>query len=192
MCAHLLLYVVLIDPSVAAGSPAEGIAAAPWTTDQLRIAFDDITLRTARKREIEPFDVAPDLIVLYTALYDEIEIPGAELVSMRRRTKARLEDAREILSRERLRLDRQAQREKRRNLSQARRDAASTFGGGAASLQAERAQAQELIDLITATIEPQSWQDAGGRGAITYYQPLKVLVIRNSQRVHEQIGGLLD
>ncbi|REJ89810.1 MAG: hypothetical protein DWQ34_18930, partial [Planctomycetota bacterium] len=82
MCAHLLLYVVLIDPSVAAGSPAEGIAAAPWTTDQLRIAFDDITLRTARKREIEPFDVAPDLIVLYTALYDEIEIPGAERVSL--------------------------------------------------------------------------------------------------------------
>ena len=192
MSAHLLLYVVLVDPSVAAAdSPAARLAPAPWEADELRDAFDDLTLRTARKREIEPFEVAPDLIVLYTALYEENDLPGAELVSMRRRTKARLEDVREILARERLRLEREAQRAKRRNASRERRAGAATFGG-ATSLQAERAQAQELIDLITATIEPQSWQDNGGRGTITYYQPLKVLVIRNNQRVHEQIGGLLD
>lgn len=46
----------------------------------------------------------------------------------------------------------------------------------------------ELIDLITATVEPDSWNVNGGRGSIEGFNA-RVIVIRNSIEVHEQLGG---
>jgi hypothetical protein len=53
------------------------------------------------------------------------------------------------------------------------------------------ANAEQLIDLIERTIAPTTWERAGGLGTIRYYRPLRVLVIRQTGDVHEQLGGLI-
>jgi len=59
-------------------------------------------------------------------------------------------------------------------------------GGGAVDAR----RASELIDLITTTIAPETWDIHGGKGSIAYYSNLRVLVIRQTQEVHEKIGGI--
>ena len=56
----------------------------------------------------------------------------------------------------------------------------------------EQQNVAELISLIEATIEPDSWTARGGNGSISYFSKLKVLVVRQRAEVHHQIGGLLD
>ena len=46
---------------------------------------------------------------------------------------------------------------------------------------------EQLIDLITTTIEPDSWAAAGGTGTITPYKG--TLVVRNTLLVHQRIWG---
>jgi hypothetical protein len=57
------------------------------------------------------------------------------------------------------------------------------FGGGAQD------DGQALVELIEATIAPQSWDVNGGAGTIKYWPAWHVLVIRQTDDVHEQIGG---
>ena len=53
-----------------------------------------------------------------------------------------------------------------------------------------RTSIDELIEAITSTIEPESWDDVGGAGSIA---PLgNALLISNEEHIHEQIGTLLD
>lgn len=59
-------------------------------------------------------------------------------------------------------------------------------GGGAI----DQRGADELIDLITTTIAPETWEVHGGNGSIFYYSNLRVLVIRQTEEVHEKIGGI--
>ncbi|RCS54319.1 hypothetical protein DTL42_04015 [Bremerella cremea] len=59
--------------------------------------------------------------------------------------------------------------------------------GGAAL---DQRGADELINLITTTIDPETWENLGGNGSIFYYSNLQVLVIRQTQEVHEKIGGI--
>lgn len=49
----------------------------------------------------------------------------------------------------------------------------------------------ELIDLITATIEPASWTVGGGLGSIEGFNG-RVIIVRNSIEVHEQLGGSIQ
>lgn len=51
---------------------------------------------------------------------------------------------------------------------------------------------QPLIDLITSTISPDSWDVNGGNGAIQPFVANLSLVISQTQDVHEQIADLLD
>ena len=48
------------------------------------------------------------------------------------------------------------------------------------------------IDLITATIAPDSWSEVGGSGSVRQYETTLSLVIRQTQKVHEEISDLLD
>jgi hypothetical protein len=50
---------------------------------------------------------------------------------------------------------------------------------------------QELVELIEATISPGSWDTQGGPGTIRYFSPLRVIVVRQTSEVHEQLGDLL-
>jgi len=49
-----------------------------------------------------------------------------------------------------------------------------------------------LIELITTTVSPDSWEDVGGPGTISAFEPTKSLVIRQTQQVHEEIAALFD
>lgn len=67
-----------------------------------------------------------------------------------------------------------------------RRDLAAARGGAAQD------DGQALVELIEATIAPQSWDVNGGQGTIRYWPNWHVLVVRQSDDVHEQIGGVGD
>jgi general secretion pathway protein D len=60
------------------------------------------------------------------------------------------------------------------------------LGGGT------QADFDTLIDLITTTIEPDSWEDVGGPGAIDGFPTNLSLVVSQTQDVHERIADLLE
>lgn len=60
------------------------------------------------------------------------------------------------------------------------------LGGGS------QADFDSLIDLITATIEPTSWDDVGGPGSIAPFETNLSIVVSQTQQVHEQIVDLLE
>lgn len=51
---------------------------------------------------------------------------------------------------------------------------------------------QGLVDLIQATIHPGFWDVQGGPGTIIYYSPLRCLVVRATDEVHGDVGGLVQ
>lgn len=50
----------------------------------------------------------------------------------------------------------------------------------------------ELLDLIRTVLHPDFWEINGGSGKGYYYQPLRILVVRATMRVHEDIENLLE
>ncbi|MBI1901280.1 MAG: hypothetical protein HYS13_09235 [Planctomycetia bacterium] len=48
-----------------------------------------------------------------------------------------------------------------------------------------------LIETITTTVAPSSWEDAGGPGSIKEYEKSLCLVVSNTEDVHEQVESLL-
>jgi thioredoxin-like negative regulator of GroEL len=50
---------------------------------------------------------------------------------------------------------------------------------------------EKLIGLVTDTIEPKTWQKAGGAGSITHYDKTLSLIIRQTPKVHRHIAALL-
>lgn len=51
---------------------------------------------------------------------------------------------------------------------------------------------EKLVTLIRQTVEPDSWQEAGGWGTIRENEKTLSLVIRQTQDVHRQVSDLLD
>ncbi|MDH3719751.1 MAG: general secretion pathway protein GspD, partial [Planctomycetota bacterium] len=49
-----------------------------------------------------------------------------------------------------------------------------------------------LIELITKTIEPDSWDEVGGQGTVAEFETNLSLVISQTQEIHEKIADLLD
>jgi general secretion pathway protein D len=56
----------------------------------------------------------------------------------------------------------------------------------------QQADFDSLIDLITSTIEQESWTDKGGQGSIEPFNTNLSLVISQTQEVHEKIADLLQ
>ena len=51
---------------------------------------------------------------------------------------------------------------------------------------------QDMVELIQKTISPSSWDVNGGPGSIMYWRPGNCLVVRQTQEIHEAMGGLID
>ena len=60
------------------------------------------------------------------------------------------------------------------------------LGGGA------QADFDSLIDLITSTVKPTTWDDVGGPGSIAPFETNLSLVVSQTQEVHEEIVDLLE
>jgi len=66
-------------------------------------------------------------------------------------------------------------------------EAAAAAGGGPVNDHGE-----ELVDLITRTLFPDSWEVNGGRNTIVYYRPLMCLVVTATGDVHRDVDHLLN
>jgi len=174
----------------AAASPTEKNNSPPKLED-VRKAYLSAVQNSARRARPKPPDVVPPLAEVYRDL-DEVEgISHHERSRKQAVVKARLEQMRDKLIRKLLRDKKLAERRKRRErLGLPKRkpdeEKAEILAGGGAN-----AQAVKLIDLIQNTIAPESWQAAGGNGSISYFDLLKVLVVRQTGEVHHQLGGVL-
>jgi general secretion pathway protein D len=62
---------------------------------------------------------------------------------------------------------------------------------GAPNVGGSQADFQSLIDLIQATVAPQTWNSVGGQGAVQPFATNLSLVISQTQEVHEEIADLL-
>ena len=51
---------------------------------------------------------------------------------------------------------------------------------------------EALMDVITTTIDPDSWDDVGGPGSIAEFDNAGVLIIAQTRDVHQKIGKLLN
>ncbi|MGI6418578.1 MAG: hypothetical protein ACOX1P_23265 [Thermoguttaceae bacterium] len=65
------------------------------------------------------------------------------------------------------------------------------FGPGGAG-GGTMADFDSLIQLITATIQPETWEDVGGPGSVAPFETNLSLVIRQTEEVHEEIVDLLE
>jgi hypothetical protein len=57
---------------------------------------------------------------------------------------------------------------------------------------ADQADYDSLIDLITSTVQPTTWDDVGGPGSIAPFPATSSIVLSQTQDVHEQIDALLS
>jgi type II secretory pathway component GspD/PulD (secretin) len=72
---------------------------------------------------------------------------------------------------------------------------AASFGGGQESAGTHgggvQADFNSLMNLITTTVQPDSWEELSGPGSVMPYRTTLSLVIRQTQAVHEEIADLL-
>lgn len=64
-------------------------------------------------------------------------------------------------------------------------------GFGQAPKRGPADHGQELVELIQATIAPTTWDINGGNGTIFYFHPRRVLVVRQTGEVHDQLHNLI-
>ncbi|HVX11416.1 MAG TPA: hypothetical protein VHC22_09565 [Pirellulales bacterium] len=70
---------------------------------------------------------------------------------------------------------------------------ATSLAGGPGGLGGgTQADFESLIELITSTIAPTTWDDVGGPGTVQQFQGNLSLVISQTQEVHEEIADLLE
>lgn len=65
-------------------------------------------------------------------------------------------------------------------------------GGPGGMGGAAMADFDSLIDLITSTIQPTTWDEVGGPGSIAPFETNLSLVVSQTQEVHEELADLLD
>ena len=118
---------------------------------------------------------------------DAVIMPPADRARFQLRLKSRLSRLADAIRKDELEQDRLSASEAKGSPTSSRAEAAprpaSMQGGG------PQDDGPALIDLIQATIAPQSWDTNGGPGTIKYWPAWHVLVVRQTDDVHEQIGG---
>ncbi len=175
--------------ATSAESPA--IAEVPSSVERpaavLRGRYLELLRDSADKARPDLSAVVPELIDFAATLRPQTGVAFADVDRMRNGLRVRLEHLRHRLVLEKMRIEAETKRAARSAASRGRPiDVATGAGGGLTA-----ARAQELIDLITNTVAPESWDVNGGNGRIMFYSPLNVLVIRATGEVHEQVGGTL-
>jgi len=207
-----------IAPTAVTKSAAESGATKTAETPPLKLDVEVTALlrRTAlalENRAIEPDEHAGfrALITARDLLREDKTLAPSERERLRALCRVRLAQAEEVLKRQTAKADDGKRKVVARNAVLKRPttvDAAATqplaqqfpggvgFGGqnpagGAATPNATRASAEDLMEIITSSIKPESWEDNGGKGVIRYFQMGHALVIRATADVHGGVGGLV-
>ncbi len=181
MQASLIVALALTGVSPTSLSDGRPLTAVPWQAEELREQFRDTLQRVRKEATFDAVRDVPDLLVLRHALTAHAGLSRVEQVRMRQRVDYWLEESYKRLK------HRQRHLKSDGHTTATMKTAAGLPAGGAAEARA----VAQLISLIEATVEPESWLMNGGRGTIRYYAPLQVLVIRNTQQVHDELGGVL-
>jgi general secretion pathway protein D len=134
------------------------------TSRDARQAVARVLRESSRASGRDPVETTPFVVAAYRQLAVSEKLAVTERRRLEAHLRTRLSELRDVLHRRVVRA------------------AASRSGGNAGS-------AQQLIDLIQTTIAPDTWAVNGGEGTLSFYQPLNVLVVRQTAEVHEQIGN---
>lgn len=198
-----VLVIPVSDPAALAEitnvKPGEPVAIR-FTTQTQRAEFRENTrqlLGAARRTAIpDPFEVSPPLLGLYRQLPHVSGLPKTELRRLREAAAQRLIDMHGVLSRRESARKREESKSSEKSSSvneRLQQPVASDEPATPAALNGtEFENAAALISLIENVVEPDSWQSRGGNGRAMYIGGrIKALVIRQTQEVHEQIGGTL-
>jgi hypothetical protein len=182
-------------------APVEKVARPPH---ELRKAIHEALKRSAPASDPDPYTASPGLISLYEELRADTQIEQFDRKRLQGLLRMRLLSMVEQLenpSRAKTGNTPAPQSVKTRGdvLAQQGLPPGAGFGAGAPNPAGNAIGPQGgipdygplLVDLIKKTIAPSTWDDAGGPGTIYYYRPLRVLVIRQTGNVHEQIGGVM-
>ncbi|MGE5191338.1 MAG: hypothetical protein ACM3U2_02480 [Deltaproteobacteria bacterium] len=136
------------------------------TPHEARQAVTRALRESSRTSGRDPVETTPTVVAVYRQLGHSEKLPVTERRRLQAQVRTRLSELHNVLHRRVVRA------------------AAFNSGGTAGS-------AQQLIDLIQTTIAPDTWSVNGGNGTLNFYQPLNVLVVRQTAEVHEQFGGAL-
>ncbi len=204
MSTFLLVSVALMSPpstgEAVADDPSKAAAEAPaLSPKELREAYRQAVRISHRS---EPAKSVPRLVKTYRLLQRDVKMSNRERTDLKFRLRTRMIVAGnkiiEKVRRDMKKRKREAAKAKREKKKAAKQSgptgqpsdyASSKAKDEGASGGGDEDEGEELVELIRTVIAPDSWDVAGGPGAIVYYKPLKVLVIRQTQEIHWLIGG---
>lgn len=140
-----------------------------------------MTVSHASKRA-DPEAVTPEVLALYRRVSQSGALSAPEKKRLLRLLGTRLHDLEG-------RLTAKDSRPKKQSRSQVLAQRLPPVSGTNAG--PVRTRAQELIDLIRETVDPETWDVRGGEGSISYFHPVLGLVVRQTAEVHETVADTL-
>lgn len=143
----------------------------------------EVLTALAEESTAKRFDQRRQAVAELLALHERLDADGRfqaspALQALRRRVAGRLVRVGRTLA------DESSHRESAAARSGAVVHADPTAGG-------QQAEAQKLIDLIQATVRPETWEANGGRGRIVSFANGHGLVVLAPEDVHDDLGGLI-
>lgn len=175
-----------------------------------RNAVRDALRESSRNAGTDPKLSVPRLVDLHRQLEQSDQLPSAERKRLQGQLRTRLLQIEGMLVRQLSRADSKKPAASPANtpsaasqptslsgprrtvLAQQLGNAQPGNGGAAGGMQnAPRDAGWDLVELIRATVAPETWDVNGGKGSMYYYSPLQVLVVRQTQEAHHQLGGVL-
>jgi hypothetical protein len=196
-------------------------AAVLRSAKELRDAVRDSLRNSARASQPDYEEVAPKLLDLFRELESSPELPRAEKRSLRASLRTRLLQIEDVLVRRLLRAEGEAKSKRSGQASGqsskpetlepananppaavtpptivtlAQRGAAGGGQPGGANAGGQTGvinRGWNLVALIRNTVAPETWDVNGGNGSIYFYRPLNVIVVRQTQAVHDELGEVL-
>ena len=205
------LLLVLLVNATAGFACAEDAVVSP--TQMRRIASDMLRAEAVATSAVDKTDAIVDLCDVYVAIrmhpsYEQSDVLRSEGAQVRRRLITANRKLTDQLERDHIskpvslssRVDAVLESESR-NRSNASNSAASSdtearnvVAGGAGPGGAGPGGADEswaLVELIQRTIRPDFWEVTGGPGSMRYFAIRRVLVVRATTQVHEELATLL-
>lgn len=191
---------------------AEATQAAGRTGPELRDAVRVALRRWARPTDAQAESAAREFIALYRELRADDKLAQSQRGYFAGKVRGRLIQLSEQISKRIAREERLAKNQRTGTLtSPAKSESTSrqqdagdssatdyvpgTASGGPArgggAMQSPD-YGPQLVELIQRVIRPESWDVNGGPGSIYYWYPGRALVIRQTQEVHEDIGGAVE
>jgi hypothetical protein len=186
------------------------------TGTKLRDAAREALRRWAKPGDDDAQPAAREFLGLYKELQQDTQVPKSQREELRSKVRSRLGNLAQQIAKQAV-----EKRLQQRDLPKALQDAgvlaqwggmgpggfggmmpgmrpgmmpgpmAGMGAGGAAGAAVADDYGQQLVELIQATIAPHTWDTNGGPGSIYYWRPGRALVIRASDDVHEDIGGVI-